>query len=251
MGLKGKRHRTSTTRGAHVESLIGRGAYPITQASRLLRFNREVQDTVNPAGIRRWAYGYRRLDRDYTSAITVDAFSQKSGTLSFLELIEIMFIASSLASGSKWKMVHEAARVAQQLLPEERHPFAHRDWFADPHGIYLRLGTESGEKILIEMAGHAQLAMEDLLRIYLKQIRFSAVTGLADAWFPLGHETPVLLDPRMSFGLPIIESGVRTDILAGRHKAGDSVEEIAVWYEVPEHEVEAAIRFEETLPAAA
>ena len=78
------------------------------------------------------------------------------------------------------------------------------------------------------------------------------MTGLAEAWFPLGPEVPVVVDPAMSFGLPTIQSGIRTDILARHHRAGDSVADISAWYAVPEPEIQAAIRFEdELLPSAA
>jgi hypothetical protein len=188
----------------------------------------------------------------YTPAIPSEHFSRETGTLSFLELIEIMFVASSLASGVKWPKVREAARVAARVLANEPHPFAHRKWFADPAGIYLKLGTSSGEEILVEMAGHAQLAMEDLLKVYLKQIRFNRVSGIADAWFPLGPDVPVVVDPLYSYGLPTVNTGVRTDILAGHYRGGDDVESISFWYSVPEHEVKAAIEFEEKLqPLAA
>ncbi|CAN5898353.1 hypothetical protein BH24GEM1_BH24GEM1_02520 [soil metagenome] len=233
-------------------SVIGRGAYSIPQASRLLRLNPTMRDLVTPAGIRRWAYGYHRRGTSYKSAIPSEQFSRHTGTLSFLELVEVMFIASSLASGLTWPKVREAAQVAAKVLANEPHPFAHRKWFADPAGLYLKLGTESGEEILLEMAGDAQIAMEDLLKVYLKQIRFNHVSGLADGWFPLGPDVPVMVDPLYSFGLPTVNTGVRTDILAGHYRGGDPVEQIAFWYAVPEHEVEAAIEFEEKLqPLAA
>lgn len=164
-----------------------------------------------------------------------------------------MFIASSLASGVKWSKVHDAANVAARLLANEPHPFAHREWFADPHGIYLRLGKKSGEKILIEMAGDAQVSIEPFLGVYLKQIRFDRVSGIADAWYPLGPETPVVIDPKIAFGLPTVSTAtVRTDILAGHRRGGDSVADIAYWYGVQEYEVEAAVKFEEQLqPLAA
>ncbi len=233
-------------------SVIGRGAYTIPEVSRLLRLNPKLRDIAMPASIRRWAYGYNRRSQKYTPAIGSEEFSRQTDTLSFLEVIEVMFIASSLAGGTKWPKVREAARVASRLLATEPHPFAHREWFADPHAIYLKLGRQEDEAILVEMAGHAQIAMEGLLKVYLKQIRFNKVSGLADAWYPLGPDHPVVIDPQFSFGRPTVVAGVRTDILAGHARGGDSVSDIAYWYQVPEHEVEAAIRFEDRLrPIAA
>jgi uncharacterized protein (DUF433 family) len=63
-------------------------------------------------------------------------------------------------------------------------------------------------------------------------------------WSPLGLHRPVVLDPARSFGLPIVESGVRTDIIAEHHDAGDDVVHIAGWYRIGEGDVEAALEFE-------
>lgn len=235
-----------------VVSMIGRGAYPVRDVARLLSLNPQLASLVSPRSVRRWAYGYQSRGHSYGAAIGSEDFSRSTGTLSFLEVVEVMFIASSLAHGTKWSKVRQAASVAARLLANETHPFAHREWFADPGGIYLRLGKRSGEDILVEMAGDAQIAMEGPLKVYLKQIRFNKTSGIADAWYPLGADVPVLLDPNLAFGLPTVETAaVRTDLLAGHHRGGDSIPEIAYWYGVQEHEVEAAIRFEERLQSAA
>jgi len=36
--------------------------------------------------------------------------------------------------------VRQAAITAARLLDAERHPFAMKQWFVDPAGIYLKLG---------------------------------------------------------------------------------------------------------------
>jgi uncharacterized protein (DUF433 family) len=225
----------------------------VGQAARLLGLNPDVRDLVNPAGIRRWAYGYERQGRAYAAAIRVEQFSRKTETLSFLELVEVMFVISSLTGGASWPKVRNAISLAAKVLPNDPHPFANRRWFVDPAGIYLELGTESDEPVLLEMAGDIQVTMKDVLKGYLQQVRFNELTGVADSWYPLGFQTPIVVDPRYSFGQPIVaSSGVRTEILFGHSRAGDKPETIAAWYGVPQYEVEAAIEFEEKLqPKAA
>ncbi len=225
-------------------SVIGRGAYEAPKVARFLRI--EAPDTLS-SDVHRWAFGYARRKIKYPGAIRLDEFSRRTRTLSFLELVELAHIAGMLTSGSSWPKVRRAMIAAAKLFPNEPHPFAHKDWFADPAGIYLRLGQERADRTLIEMGEGLQYTMEGLLKRYLRQIRFDAETGLAEVWAPLGENRPVLIDPRRSFGLPVVTSGVRTDVLAGHAAAGDRTTEIAAWYDISETEVEAAIEFEEKL----
>ncbi len=59
----------------------------------------------------------------------------------------------------------------------------------------------------------------------------------------------VVLDPRIRFGRPtVFGRGVPTDILFGRHQAGDSVADLAEDYGLPAEEVEEAVRYEGVRP---
>lgn len=203
-----------------------------------------------PRTIRRWAFGYNRRGRSYDPAIYPETAARADhGVLTFLDLVELLFIRGCLSAGLSWRKVRAAARTAARLLPDEPHPFAMKRWFVDPGGIYLMLGELHGEESLVEVAGDAQVAMKEALAPYLHQLDFDA-RGQALRWFPLGVTEPILIDPRRSFGAPIIqEGGVRTDVLAGMYRAGDTVPAISAWFEVEEHEVWAAIRYEERLVA--
>jgi uncharacterized protein (DUF433 family) len=219
------------------------GLYTVPLAARLL------QET--PATVQRWAFGYRRRGVDYAPAISTDIPEiDEARALTFLELVELMFIQGLLSSGLSWTKVREASRVAARLLRNERHPFAAKRWFADAAAVYLRLGQEHGEELLIEVAGDAQVAMAAVLRDYLHELDFD-MKGIAERWFPMGRTAPVVLDPRRSFGSPItVDAGVPTETIARLAQAGDSVQSIAAWYEMAEAEVEAAIHFEEALTYA-
>lgn len=220
------------------------GIYPVPVAAHLLQ--------EEPATVHRWAFGYRRRGLKYPSAINTE-LPVLSGihALTFLELVELMFIQALLQSGVSWIKVREASRVAAHLLKNEPHPFAAKRWFADAAAIYLKLGVDHDEDILVEVAGYAQVAMEPVLHPYLTQLDFD-VKGIAQRWFPMGFATPVVLDPRRSFGMPITATaGVPTETIARLHSAGDSVSTIAISYAIDEAEVEAALRYEESLAPAA
>jgi uncharacterized protein (DUF433 family) len=237
-----QRHRPSLSRIA--SAIADAGVYTVPVAARLLQ--------EKPATIERWAFGYQRRGTDYPAAIATDLPPiGDSRALTFLELVELMFVQALLSTGLSWPKVREASRVAAHLLNDERHPFATRRWFADPAALYLSLGQVHGEDLLVEVAGHAQVAMEPVLHPYLKQLDFDA-NGVARRWFPMGLEAAVVLDPQRSFGMPItVSAGVPTEALARLYAAGDTVETIAAWYRMDEAEVDAAIRYEEALTFAA
>lgn len=54
---------------------------------------------------------------------------------------------------------------------------------------------------------------------------------------------PVTLDPHISFGLPHI-NGIRTDAIASRFRAGDTIAGLATDYNLEPDLIEEAIRFE-------
>ena len=65
-----------------------------------------------------------------------------------------------------------------------------------------------------------------------------------------GSPRTIVMDPSIRFGRPTIAGrGVPTDNLLERHQAGDSIGELAADYDVPEAEIEEAIRYE-SMPAA-
>ena len=237
-----RRSRNSTSRIAAATG--DAGVYTVPIAARLLQ--------EKFATIERWAFGYQRRGKRYPAAITTDIPPiGDSRAITFLELVELMFLQALLTTGLSWPKVREASRVAAHLLEDERHPFATRRWFADPAALYLSLGQAHDEELLVEVAGHAQVAMEPVLHPYLKQLDFDS-RGIACRWFPMGLEGAVVLDPRRSFGMPItVSAGVPTEALARLHAAGDSIETIAAWYRMDEAEVDAAVRYEEALTFAA
>lgn len=225
-----------------MDSLFAKGVYSLQDAARLLR--------EKPSTLKRWAFGYHRNDKDYPPAITT-GLPEVDGVkaITFLELIELLFIRGFLESGVSWPMVHEAARVAARLF-DTAHPFAMKRWFADPAGIYAMLKEEGAEEVYVELAGDGQIAMIHALEGYLRQIDFD-ISGIAERWHPMGKDEPIVIDPQRAFGAPVVQgTSTRTSVLADMYEAGTPAEEIAWWYDLPQWQVESAIRFERELAAA-
>lgn len=57
--------------------------------------------------------------------------------------------------------------------------------------------------------------------------------------------SPTVIDPRKSFGRPtIVGSGIMTHVLIDRIDAGETIEELALDYDIPAAHIESAILFE-------
>ena len=253
----GKRKNSHARRRTPVLSMIGKGVYSVPLAANLLRLD-APKARVNPAAIRRWAFGYKRRGIAYSPAVDASDF-RTLDSLSFLEVVELLHVAAFLQAGASWRKVRNAIGVARrhlrQVSQSERHPLARHEWFADGSNLYMRLASEirgrDDSRAVMEAVGDAQVVIDKCLQVYLKQIDFDPVTRLAQRWFPGGViGGPIVCDPLRELGLPVtFEGGVRTDLLARHARAGDAVQFLAGSYRVREHAVAAAVAFERSLLA--
>jgi uncharacterized protein (DUF433 family) len=203
-----------------------------------------------PSGeLRRWAFGYDRHGSHYEAAIKTD-FEEIGGdeVLTFLDLVELMFIRGLRATGRSFPMIHDAHRVLSRLL-ENEHPFALKGCFSDPGGIYALLEKEGKADLLIELRGAGQIAMWPTLRGYLHQLDFD-LDNLAERWYPAGRASPVVVDPRISFGAPVIAgTRVETAVIAELYQGDDSIDELAWLYDLKPAQIRAAVDYERSLAA--
>ena len=100
-----------------------------------------------------------------------------------------------------------------------------------------------------------QIAMREVVSAALKRIKRDP-NGVPIKLFPFTRSSIrnapalVVIDPNLSAGRPVIAgTGLATEIIAERYKAGESVSELAKDYERSADEIEEAIRCE--LQAAA
>ena len=220
---------------------LSRGLYSLPAAAALIGAKRRDLD--------RWAFGYHSGGNWYPPAIHADLESiDDDKALSFLDLVELMFIHGLRASGRPFPMIHEAHAVLARLLDTE-HPFALRAAFTDPGGIYALLDREDQGELLIELKGAGQISMWPALERYLHQLDFD-MDDLARRWYPAGRGTPIVVDPKISFGAPVVQgTRIETRALAELFQGEDSVDELAWLYDISPAQVRAAVEFERSLAA--
>jgi uncharacterized protein (DUF433 family) len=173
-------------------------------------------------------------------------------SLSFVNLIEAHVLA---AIRRKHRVDMPAVRRAIAYLKKE---------FGSPHPLADHKFETSGVDLFVERFGQlmsvsqgGQLAVRELLQAHLRRI------DRDDKGFPLRlypftrvDETEqlknIVIDPFISFGKAVITgTGVSTDIVAERFKAGESADELANDYGCDREKIEETIRCELNLAEAA
>lgn len=120
----------------------------------------------------------------------------------------------------------------------------------------LVVEREAPAQQLIDATGRGQLLF-DMMRPYLLRISRDE-RGLARKLFPLRRSwSPgavpftVVIDPRVSFGRPVIDgTRIPTAVIAGLLKAGEKVEDLAAGYALSPETIREAVAWEERKKAA-
>lgn len=167
----------------------------------------------------------------------------KGDSLNYLQLVELAFVAALRKTGVKLSEIKEArAYIAVQLGSE--YPFSDHRFKTDGKDILMELSqfeqSESKDKLVKTNKG-GQLAWAEI--IDTKFTEFEYQDDLAVKWHAGGKESPVLIDPRVSFGAPMVK-GVATWAIRGRFEAGEPREDIAEDFSLKAEDVDYALKFE-------
>lgn len=224
------------------QDLLGIGIYSIPEAAHLT--------TVHPSRIRRWLRGYSFFGRGRQRRHSPPVWHaqipilDRSYALGFLDLIEIRFINAFRELGISWTTIRRAYEVAKSEFGTN-HPFCFQKFRTDGRAFFKE-STEGGDFVEVVKS---QRYFEKAIAPYFRDLRFHDL--LPTSWWPLGQERAVVLDPRRSFGKPIVErEGVPTSVLANALRTEKTVERVCYWYDVSERAVHDAVEFENKLAAA-
>ncbi len=242
---------------ARVErTYFGRGIYSVSEAARLLRL---------PAStVRRWVAGYTFTYRGaprFSEPLIRGELGSRDGfvELSFLDVVELLFIKNFHERGVSLPVIRKTARAAAELLGRD-HPFCDQRFKTDGSTIFAMLlrnanlaeaaSSQADWRLIDLRTGQHELAT--IVMPFLQHFEYDLQTDLVRQWWPLGKRRRVVVDPAINFGAPIVPKfGVSTRLLADAVKRGRSVEQLAAWYGVPTPAVRDAVEFEASLATAA
>ena len=221
-------------------------AYGVAEAAHYLR--------VPAATLRAWvagmSYGNDR-DRKFFQPVIQPAATSPV-VLSFINLIEAHVLA---AIRRKHRVDMPAVRRSVAFLQNKLgspHPLSDHKFETDGIDLFI---SHYGQFISVSQGG--QLAVRELLQAHLRRIERDD-RGFPIRLYPFTRagsvEEPrnIVIDPFISFGRAVITgTGVTTELVAERFKAGESADELATDYGCDREKIEEAIRCELSLAEAA
>lgn len=213
-------------------------AYTVTQAARLAG--------TSAQNVSRWLRGYVAPGHRMAPV-----FGKQRGkaplSISFLELAEIIVVARfrqpddlgrRRISLDRLRRAHQFARTAFQL----DYPFASLELRLEGGHILHEFDTVEPDGAALALDLHGQWVLPLPVRSALDLFEYD--DGLASRWFPLGRNGPIVVDPHVGGGRPVIAgTGVTVDVIRNRFEAGESIRSIARDFEVETSAVEQALRY--------
>jgi uncharacterized protein (DUF433 family) len=214
-------------------------AYTIPEAAHFLN--------IPVSTIRYWCTGNSNNDGVIKPAIV----EHRPVLLSFYNLVELHLLGVIRREHNiRLPMVRTAIEYLEKKLNINDHPLIRREMQTDGAHLFIE---QLGELVNISLDG--QQVMRSMLDAALKRI-IRDDSGLPRKLFPftrrklLDSPTVVVIDPGLSGGRPVISgTGLATEIIAERFRAGESIEELARDYERKEEEIQEAIRCEQQIAA--
>lgn len=229
-------------RSAAPEIPIDVGFYTVPEAARLVH--------AHTSSVRRWLKGYRFPARGGTAS-SEPVFQpdlpvlEGRWALTFLDLVELLFIKAFREKGVSLPTIREAAKHASRVW-QTSHPFSLKRLYTDGRSVFADVESRTGDEALMDLA-KSQYQFSRVISPYLEQLEFNPDGGAA-RWWPAGKNGRVVISPDVAFGRPVTqEKNIPTEVLYDAYETLESFGEVARWYEVSAATVRAAVRYEKSL----
>ncbi len=166
---------------------------------------------------------------------------EQRSALSYMQLIEVAVVAAFRKAGVPMPRIRKARAWAAHELRSE-FPFAEYKFKENAKHLYLdSQQIPVKENTVVQADAEGQLEWESVIG-RLQEFEYEN-HGIALRWHVAGEGSPIIIDPRISFGAPAV-NGIPTWILRGRFDAGESDSDIADDFGIKKEEVREALKFE-------
>lgn len=178
------------------------------------------------------------------SLITCFPSQGREATVPFIGFAEAFVLTSFRRAGVPMQRIRPAVEVLTKEIGVE-HALASKRLYTDGAEVLFDYANRRGEAKVADLVvlRTKQHQFTEVVSDYLQRIEYGG-DGWADrVRLPAYSHAEVIVDPRVAFGLPmVVNGGARVEDLVDRFRAGDSVGDIAVDFNVPPGEVEDVIR---------
>jgi len=209
---------------------------------RLLLPSYQIAEAAKYAGVTpQTVTAWHRLEKQILSE------REDKAALSYLQLIEVAVVAAFRKMGVPMKNIHAARKYVAHTLKCE-FPFATYNFKENAKHLFLDSNDleDVHPNTVVATDQGGQLEWETVIG-RLREFDYEDDHGLALKWHVAGRGSPIIIDPRISFGTPAIK-GTPTWIIKGRWNAGESDSDIAEDFRIDPSDVKEALRFEGVVP---
>lgn len=170
----------------------------------------------------------------------------KGQSLSYLQLIEVAFVATFRAAGVSLQRIRKAREFLSCHFNTD-YPFASGKFYTEGRHILFNLQEETFDPeidrlVMADQSG--QICWKPVIGARFDQVEYHG--NLAIRWRPMNRASDVIIDPRLAFGAPSVK-GIATWALRGRFEAGEDIDEVADDFGLTLDEVVSALKFEGVL----
>lgn len=194
---------------------------------------------------RRWLEGYDYKTvrgRRHSAPLTNHPAGERY--LTFYDLVEVAAIAAAKNAGVKLPRIRSAIEYAQERFRAAR-PLLLERFLTDGRDLYLRELEPRAGALHVNASQAGQIAFPYIAEV-LRHLDYEGEHPVR--WWPVGQDRPILVDPKVGFGQPLIyPSGVRTETVVDRFLAGERMEAIGEEFGLTRELIEEALRFENRL----
>ena len=173
---------------------------------------------------------------------------ERRAALSYMQLIEVAVVAAFRKAGISLKRIRDAREYVKTQLKTE-HPFA--EYRFKTEGKHLLVDYQDvegdggrGKHLMADQGG--QLEWSEIIGPLLKEFEYER-DGYVIRWHVAGPSSPIIIDPRLSFGAPTVK-GTPTWVIGGRWKSGESIIDIANDFDLDKAAIRQALQFEGLSP---
>jgi len=200
-----------------------------------------------------WLEGGVRRDRHYDPVLRSRPTGARSVTWG--EFVEARYLREYRRTlGVRLSSLRRFIGYLREQL-EVPYPLAHaRPWVGPGRHLFVSAQEEAGLPVDLWACVEPQSGVTLLTHpaeSFLERVEFDDdEDGVVVRLRPAGKDSPVVIDPEVRFGSPIV-GGIPTEALAEQIKGGDSIEVVAADFSLPLETVVAAINYENITRRAA
>ncbi len=218
-------------------SFIDAGLYTVPIAAKIL--------ATRPEKVRSWVEGYPNSKAKPILVRQVPRIADRP-VLGFLDLIESAFVRNFRDIGYSPQTIRKVA-VKLRDKYENDHPFAMNQRFrADGKRIFEEVVTDEGERSLLDIMSDNFVMVPAVEQTLFDQVFY--FNDLASEWNPIREFPGVIMNPKMSFGRPILKgSRIPTETVARRFLIEDDYQTVADEFGIDQDSVISAVAFEKEL----